>query len=61
MNDTCGFEYQSSASQHPHMTLSRWLMPLLILLLRHWDFWPSLPGQGQEEQGLLCPEADEDP
>lgn len=43
--------------------------PLLPLLpprlpppsLRHRDFWPSLPGQGQEEQGLLRPEADEDP
>lgn len=28
---------------------------------RHRDIRPSLPGQGQEEQGLLCPEADEDP
>lgn len=45
--------------------LSRWLVltPSLCLfpLLRHRDFWPSLPGQGQEEQGLLRPEADEDP
>lgn len=28
---------------------------------RHRDIRPSLPGQGQEEQGLLRPEADEDP
>lgn len=29
--------------------------------LRHRDIWPSLPRQGQEEQGLLRLEADEDP
>lgn len=29
--------------------------------LRHGDVWPSLPSQGQEKQGLLRPEADEDP
>lgn len=28
---------------------------------RHRDIWPSLPRQGQEEQGLLRLEADEDP
>lgn len=29
--------------------------------LRHRDLRPSLPGQGQEEPGLLRPEANEDP
>lgn len=28
---------------------------------RHRDLWPSVPGEGQEEQGFLRPEADEDP
>lgn len=37
------------------------LPPLCLPRRRHRDFWPSLPGQGQEVQGLLRPEADEDP
>lgn len=36
-------------------------LPPLSPLLRHRDFWPSLPGQTQREQGLLRPQADEDP
>lgn len=40
---------------------SRWTRPLVSSKHRHWDLRPGLPGQGQEDQGLLRPEADEDP
>lgn len=42
-------------SRHPHSLFPR------LTHRRHRDIWPSLPRQGQEEQGLLRLEADEDP
>lgn len=44
-----------------------WLIPIPFTHsshfanFRHRNIRPSLPGQGQEEQGILRPEADEDP